>query len=108
MYQARWRFCDDEAKLSMFRKSEIILVFQRKSSYTIQWYTGVAEITFQDTTSDGKPGYAKVIAEHNNPPIIDPAIFDAVQEEMKKRSNIEVAPDGTKTRKHTRYSVKKL
>lgn len=71
-------------------------------------YTGVAEITFQDTTSDGKPGYAKVIAEHNNPPIIDPAIFDAVQEEMKKRSNIEVAPDGTKTRKHTRYSVKKL
>lgn len=70
-------------------------------------YTGVAEITYQDTTSDGRPGYAKVIAEHNNPAIIDQAIFDAVQEEMRKRSNIEVAADGTRTRKHTRYSAKK-
>lgn len=66
-------------------------------------YTGVAEITYQDTASDGQPKLVTVIAENNNPPIIDHDIFDAVQLEMKERSNINIGEDGTKTRKQTRY-----
>ena len=47
------------------------------------------------------------ISEDNNPAIITTDVFISVQEEMKKRSNIVVKPDGTKVRKNTHYSAKR-
>ena len=46
-------------------------------------------------------------AEGNNDPIIPEKMFDQVQEERSRRSNIEVGEDGVKYRKSTKYSAKK-
>ena len=45
--------------------------------------------------------------EGNNEPIIPEEVFDRVQEERSRRSNIEVGEDGVKKRKSTKYSAKK-
>ena len=46
-------------------------------------------------------------AEGNNEPIIPEEMFNRVQEERSRRSNIEVGEDGVKHRKSTKYSAKK-
>ena len=46
-------------------------------------------------------------AEGNNEPIIPVEMFNRVQEERRRRSNIEVGEDGVKKRKSTKYSAKK-
>ncbi len=46
-------------------------------------------------------------AEGNNDPIIPEKMFDQVQEERSRRSNIEVGENGVKKRKSTKYSAKK-
>jgi len=46
-------------------------------------------------------------AEGNNEPIIPEKMFDQVQEERIRRSNIEIGEDGIKKRKSTKYSAKK-
>ena len=45
-------------------------------------------------------------AEGNNEPIIPEKVFDQVQEERARRSNVEVGEDGVKKRKSTKYSAK--
>ena len=44
-------------------------------------------------------------AEGNNEPIIPEKMFDQVQEERTRRSNVEVGEDGVKKRKSTKYSA---
>ena len=68
-------------------------------------YCGMAVITSSESTIDGGKSY-QYISEDNNPAIITVDVFISVQEEMKKRSNIVVKPDGTKVRKNTHYSAK--
>ena len=46
-------------------------------------------------------------AEGNNEPIIPEEMFNRVQEERTRRSNVEVGEDGVKYRKSTKYSAKK-
>ena len=46
-------------------------------------------------------------AEGNNEPIIPEKMFDQIQEERIRRSNVEVGEDGVKKRKSTKYSAKK-
>lgn len=48
-------------------------------------------------------GYA---AEGNNDPIIPEEMFNHVQEERNRRSNVEVGADGVKRIKSTKYSAK--
>jgi len=48
----------------------------------------------------------KYLATHNHPPIISDEIFERVQSEKLRRSNIQVDNDGVK-RKSTHYSMKK-
>lgn len=69
-------------------------------------YCGRAIITSRESQLDGGKSY-HYISDENNPAIIAQKVFDAVQEEMKKRSNIVIKPDGTKVRKDTHYSAKK-
>ena len=45
--------------------------------------------------------------ENNHEPIISIDIFEQVQEEIKRRSNIEIVEGETK-RKSTHYSVKSM
>ena len=47
-------------------------------------------------------------AQGNNEAIIPEEMFNQVQSERSKRSNIEIGADGAKTRKRTKYSAKKL
>ena len=44
-------------------------------------------------------------AEGNNEAIIPEEIFNKVQEERSRRSNIEIGGDGIKKRKSTKYSA---
>ena len=46
-------------------------------------------------------------AEGNNEPIIPEEMFNRVQEERRRRSNVEIGEDGVKRRKSTKYSAKK-
>ena len=46
-------------------------------------------------------------SEGNNEAIIPEEIFNKVQEERSRRSNVEVGDDGVKHRKSTKYSAKK-
>lgn len=46
-------------------------------------------------------------AEGNNEPIIPDDMFEQVQEERTRRSNVEIGEDGVKRRKSTKYSAKK-
>ena len=46
-------------------------------------------------------------AEGNNEPIIPEEMFNRVQEDRTRRSNVEVGEDGVKYRKSTKYSAKK-
>jgi hypothetical protein len=46
-------------------------------------------------------------AEGNNEPIIPEEMFNKVQEERTRRSNVEIGEDGKKRRKATKYSAKK-
>ena len=45
--------------------------------------------------------------EGNKDPIIPEGIFNQVQKERSRRSNIKVGEDGVKHRKSTKYSAKK-
>ena len=47
-------------------------------------------------------------AQGNKEAIIPEEMFNQVQSERSKRSNIEIGADGAKTRKRTKYSAKKL
>lgn len=69
-------------------------------------YYGRAIITSQESRLDGSKVY-QYISDGNNPAIISKHVFDSVQEEMKKRSNVVISPDGTKVRKDTHYSTRK-
>jgi hypothetical protein len=46
-------------------------------------------------------------AEGNNEPIIPEEMFNRVQKERTRQSNVEVGEDGVKKRKSTKYSAKK-
>jgi site-specific DNA recombinase len=46
-------------------------------------------------------------SEENNEAIIPEEIFNKVQEEHSRRSNIEIGGDGIKKRKSTKYSAKR-
>lgn len=46
-------------------------------------------------------------AEDNNEPIISEEMFNRVQEERTRRSNVEVGADGVARRRATKYSAKK-
>ena len=51
---------------------------------------------------------ARYLLEGSHPPIITREIYDAVQEEMARRSNVEVdEATGSRTRKKTKYSSKR-
>jgi len=69
-------------------------------------YCGTAVITSTEPQLDGGKTY-QYISDENNPAIITGEAFVAVQEEMQKRSNIVINPDGTKVRKDTHYSAKR-
>lgn len=47
------------------------------------------------------------VAEGHHIPIIEPSVFDAVQEEKLRRSNLQLSEDGTIKRKTTHYSSRK-
>ena len=55
-------------------------------------------------TNDGEVD--RYAAEGNNDPIIPEEMFNRVQEERSRRSNVEVGADGVKRRKSTKYSTK--
>lgn len=55
---------------------------------------------------DSVSGDVEYLVEENNPPIISNSIFNEVQEEKKKRSNVIKEKDGT-VRKDKKYSSKK-
>lgn len=55
---------------------------------------------------DSVSGDVEYLVEENNPPIISTSIFNAVQEEKKKRSNVIKGKDGI-VRKDKKYSSKK-
>jgi DNA invertase Pin-like site-specific DNA recombinase len=54
-----------------------------------------------------KGEHEKYISAENHPAIIPQEMFEAVQAEKMRRSNVELSDDGTKKRKSSRYSRKK-
>jgi uncharacterized protein (UPF0218 family) len=55
---------------------------------------------------ENKGEVEKYISVSNHPAIISKEIFEAVQAEKLRRSNVEITENGTK-RKSTRYSKKR-
>ncbi|HAN21340.1 MAG: hypothetical protein A2Y15_07135 [Clostridiales bacterium GWF2_36_10] len=63
--------------------------------------------TYRDKRVNNQGEHDKFASENNNPPIIPKEIFDMVQAEKKRRSNVETDENGVRQRKNTKYSTKK-
>jgi len=70
-------------------------------------YSGKAVINYSEQCDDGQIAHGYVLSPENNPAIIPADAFEAVQNIMRERSNVETKKDGTKVRKSTHYSSKK-
>lgn len=70
--------------------------------------TAMKTITVQHKRKKNEGEENKYVIEDNHPPIITREIFDAVQEEISRRSNIEVDENGQRTRKKNKYSSKNM
>lgn len=70
--------------------------------------TAMKTITVQHKRKKNEGEENKYVIENNHPPIITREIFDAVQEEISRRSNIEVDENGQRTRKKNKYSSKNM
>ena len=65
-------------------------------------------ITVQHKRKKNEGEENKYVIEDNHPSIITWDIFDAVQDEIARRSNIEIDENGQRIRKKNKYSSKAL
>ena len=70
----------------------LIFIYVIAFPYKIRWKVNDGEVN----------SYA---SEGNNEPIIPEEMFNKVQEERTRRSNVEIGEDGIKRRKATKYSA---
>lgn len=84
---------------------EFMLTNTKYYGTAVIFKTHTPEYKAKRKVNDGKVD--RYAAEGNNEPIIPEDMFEQVQEERSRRSNIEVGEDGVKRRKSTKYSAKK-
>lgn len=70
--------------------------------------TAMKTITVQHKRKKNEGEENKYVIEDNHPSIITWEIFDAVQDEIARRSNIEIDENGQRIRKKNKYSSKAL
>ena len=84
---------------------EFMLTNTKYYGTAVIFKTHTSEYKAKRKVNDGEVNsYA---AEGNNEPIIPEEMFNRVQDERTRRSNVEVGEDGVKHRKSTKYSAKK-
>ena len=84
---------------------EFMLTNTKYYGTSVTFKTHTPEYKAKRKVNDGEVD--RYAAEGNNEPIIPEDMFEQVQEERSRRSNVEVGEDGVKHRKSTKYSVKK-
>ncbi|SDN03768.1 recombinase family protein [Acetanaerobacterium elongatum] len=84
---------------------EFMLTNTKYYGTAVIFKTHTPEYKAKRKVNDGE--VSSYAAEGNNEPIIPEEMFNRVQEERTRRSNIEVGEDGVKRRRSTKYSAKK-
>ena len=84
---------------------EFMLTNTKYYGTAVIFKTHTPEYKAKRKVNDGEVN--RYAAEGNNEPIVPEEIYNRVQEERTRRSNIEVDEDGVKRRKSTKYSAKK-
>ena len=84
---------------------EFMLTNTKYYGTAIIFKTHTPEYKAKRKVNDG--AFDRYAAEDNNEPIIPEVMYNRVQEERTRRSNVEVGDDGVKRRKSTKYSAKK-
>jgi len=84
---------------------EFMLTNTKYYGTAVIFKTHTPEYKAKRKVNDGE--VARYAADGNNEPIISEEMFNQVQEERIRRSNVEIGEDGVKHRKSTKYSAKK-
>lgn len=83
---------------------EFMLTNTKYYGTSVIFKTHTLEYRAKRKTNNGE--VERYAAEGNNQPIITEEVYNQVQEERSRRSNVEVGEDGVKKRKSTKYSAK--